>query len=102
MGRWATRLVVCLCLCPILVAGEQAGVWLDVPFVRQEKNGCGAASIAMVMKYWQRLQTLQPETPDAGEIQRALYSPRAGGIFASELKGYLQQHGFRTFAFRGE
>jgi hypothetical protein len=28
----------------------QAG-WLDVPFVRQSEEGCGAASIAMVMRY---------------------------------------------------
>src|ERR1700733_7458123 len=31
-----------------------AGVWLDVPFVKQDKNACGAASIAMVMRYWQQ------------------------------------------------
>src|ERR1043165_5812507 len=29
-----------------------SGVWLDVPFIKQEKDGCGAASIAMVMQYW--------------------------------------------------
>ena len=40
-----------------------SGVWLDVPFVKQEKNGCGAASIAMVMQFWQRQQGLTPLMP---------------------------------------
>ena len=40
-----------------------AGVWLDVPFVKQEKDGCGAASIAMVMQYWQAQQG-QPANAD--------------------------------------
>ena len=31
---------------------QTSGIWLDVPFVPQEKNGCGAAVIAMVMDYW--------------------------------------------------
>jgi ABC-type bacteriocin/lantibiotic exporter with double-glycine peptidase domain len=75
---------------------------LDVPFVKQQKNGCGAASIAMVMRYWQRQSAAQVATPDVEEIQRALYSPRARGIYASDLERYLQQHGFRTFALRGE
>jgi ABC-type bacteriocin/lantibiotic exporter with double-glycine peptidase domain len=84
------------------LAAEHPGVWLDVPFIRQEKNGCGAASIAMVMQYWHRQQPGQPAIPNAGEIQRALYSRRARGIYASEMERYLQQHGFRTFAIRGE
>jgi hypothetical protein len=38
-------------LCGAAPHAEPAGVWLDVPFVSQEKNGCGAASIAMVVRY---------------------------------------------------
>jgi ABC-type bacteriocin/lantibiotic exporter with double-glycine peptidase domain len=74
---------------------------LDVPFVKQEKNGCGAASIAMVMQYWQALEG-GPATPSAETIQSTLYSRRARGIYASDLEQYLRQHGFRTFAIRGE
>jgi ABC-type bacteriocin/lantibiotic exporter with double-glycine peptidase domain len=76
-------------------------LWLDVPFVQQEKNGCGAASIAMVMQYWQH-QESGPATADAPEIQRALYSRRAHGIYASDMERFFQQHGFRTFAIHGE
>ena len=50
------------------------GVWLDVPFVRQEKDGCGAASIAMVMQYWQRQRAVAGASSDAAQIQHALYS----------------------------
>ena len=97
----AAQLITLMFLCGAALHAEPAGVWLDVPFVSQEKNGCGAASVAMVMRYWQR-QKGQPETADALDIQRALYSPRARGIYASDLERYLRQHGFRTFAVKGE
>jgi ABC-type bacteriocin/lantibiotic exporter with double-glycine peptidase domain len=100
MGRWATRLAICLCVCPILLAGQRPSVWLDVPFVKQEKNGCGAASIAMVMQYWQQ-QRGQPGAVDAKEIQRVLYSREGHGIYAGDLERYMQEHGYRTFAFQG-
>ena len=83
------------------VLAAASGVWLDVPFIKQEKNACGAASIAMVIAYWQRQQGQQPNA-DADQIQRVLYSKEAHGIYASDLAEYFQQHGFRTFAFHGE
>ena len=88
-------------LCGAALGAEMSGVWLDVPFVSQEKNGCGAASVAMIVRYWQR-QKGQPENADVLGIQRALYSPGARGIYASNLERYLRQHGFRTFAVNGE
>lgn len=85
----------------LLVAGPRT-IWLDVPFIRQEKDGCGAASIVMVMRYWLKQQEKPAErSVEPAEIQRALYSSEAHGIYASELKQYLQQHGFRSFAFKG-
>jgi ABC-type bacteriocin/lantibiotic exporter with double-glycine peptidase domain len=100
MRRSAVWLPVCICLCGALFAAEQAGVWLDVPFVKQDTNGCGAASIAMVMQYWQ-VQLGQGPAVDATEIQRILYSRRGNGIYASDMERYFREHGFRTFAFRG-
>src|SRR6266705_2885113 len=35
----------------LLMTFAQA-LWIDVPFVQQDKNGCGSASIWMVMAYW--------------------------------------------------
>jgi ABC-type bacteriocin/lantibiotic exporter with double-glycine peptidase domain len=96
-GKYLTTF---LCFCGIMWAAAVPGIWLDVPFVKQEKNGCGAASIAMVMQYWQREQG-RPPNVDAGAIQRTLYDRKAHGIYASDLEDYFQQHGFRTFAFRG-
>ena len=95
------RLLCILCLCGFVFAATP-GVWLDVPFIRQEKDGCGAASIAMVMQYW-RAQQSKPidSSADATEIQRALYSSKDHGIHASDLEHYFQQNGFQTFAFAG-
>lgn len=89
-------LIAWLCLCSVLLAAEKPGVWLDVPFVKQEKDGCGAASIAMVMQYWNAKASADPET-----IQQALYSRQGRGIYASDMQHYFQQHGFRAFAFQG-
>ena len=87
-----------LMLFPAAVWAESnsVGVWLDVPFVRQEKNGCGAASIAMLMRYWGREET------DAQQIYADLYSKDQRGIRGSDVEQFLQAHGFRTFVFPGE
>ncbi len=94
---------MCLGVCGVLPAADLPGVWLDVPFVKQEKDGCGAASIAMVIQYWQAQQGQEAnQTSDAIQIQRALYSPKAHGIYASDMERYFQENGFRTFTIRGE
>ena len=107
MFRSVAPFVVGLYLGVVGLVGQQSGVWLDVPFVRQEKNGCGAASIAMVMQYWQRqhgqpgqLERLTDADPE--EIQHSLYSPSAQGIYASAMERYFEKHGFRIFAFVGD
>ncbi len=102
-GRTIRIAFLLLGACGSLRAAGLPGVWLDVPFVKQEKDGCGAASIAMVMQYWQA-QRGQPanETSDASQIQRTLYSAKAHGIYASDMERYLQERGFRTFTIRGE
>jgi predicted double-glycine peptidase len=101
--RLATLAVLSFCLCGVMPAAEDSGVWLDVPFVRQEKDGCGAASIAMVMQYWfKRQDRSDSESVDAAEIYRALYAPDARGVYASAMERYFKQRGFSAFAFRGE
>jgi len=95
-------LAVVLCLCGIVVA-QDSGIWLDVPFVQQQKNGCGAAVIAMVIQYWQKQQPRAQEgTVNAKEIQQQLYSAPVHGIYSSDLERYFDEHGFRTFALRGD
>lgn len=100
--RSLIRVAVWLWLCGSLLATGTSGVWLDVPFVKQEKNGCGAASMAMVMQYWFHQLGRASDKADSALIQRALYSRHAQGIYASDLQQYLEQNGFRTFAFNGE
>ncbi len=45
VGRIVRIALVLLGVCGALLAADLPGVWLDVPFVKQEKDGCGAASI---------------------------------------------------------
>jgi ABC-type bacteriocin/lantibiotic exporter with double-glycine peptidase domain len=104
MLRTIARVLLAMaCLTAVLAASAVPGIWLDVPFVKQEKEGCGAASIAMVMQFWRQKQG-QPvaEDADAAYIQKVLYSSEGHGIYASALERYFQQRGFRTFAFHGE
>ncbi|PYX05976.1 MAG: hypothetical protein DMG88_19790 [Acidobacteria bacterium] len=85
------------------LSAQPSAIWLDVPFIKQEKDGCGAASIAMVMQYWLRQQHGSADSKaDAAHIQRVLYSSNAHGIYATEMEHYFQQSGFRTFTIRGE
>ena len=100
--RVLRALVFWIGVCGLLFAATPSGIWLDVPFVKQEKDGCGAASVSMIMQYWehQQGQTSQPSS-DAVTIQRALYSPQAHGIYASAIENYLRQNDFQTFAVEG-
>jgi ABC-type bacteriocin/lantibiotic exporter with double-glycine peptidase domain len=81
---------------------ESAGVWLDVPFVKQSEDGCGSAAISMVLQYWGahgvRIDTRRA---DAQVIQKQLYSPKARGIFASAMQSYLKGSGFLVFVLEG-
>jgi ABC-type bacteriocin/lantibiotic exporter with double-glycine peptidase domain len=87
----------------MLLAADLPGVWLDVPFVKQEKDGCGAASIAMVMQYWQyQLGAAVSQDSDPIQIQHVLYSAKIHGIYASDMERYFREKGFRTFTIRGE
>jgi uncharacterized protein YvpB len=90
-------------LCFAALAADAVNIWLDVPFVKQQKDGCGAASISMVMQYWQQHQGL-PASPSAAyeRIQGKLYSPHAHGIYASAMQSYFRENGYRVFAFAGK
>ena len=87
----------------VLCAGTPAALWIDVPFVAQPREGCGAASLSMVMQFWGPKQG-KPASMDSDvtRIQRALYAPREHGIPAAAMGDYLRQHGFKAFAFAGK
>lgn len=99
------RIGVFLLLCQVGLAkpADSPGISLDVPFIRQEKDGCGAASIAMVIQYWALQQgPAIPANSNPKTIQQALYSKEARGIYASAMIRYFRESGFRTFVFKGE
>lgn len=77
-------------------------MWIDVPFVAQPREGCGAASLSMVIQYWAGKQG-QAKSPDSdvAQIQQQLYSKSEHGIPAEQMSAYLRKHGFRAFAFPG-
>jgi predicted double-glycine peptidase len=83
-------------------AAASAPVWIDVPYVHQPREGCGAASLAMVMTYWTKQQNRVPGVEsDVAVIQRELYSTRDHGISASSMSDYLSRYNFQVFALSG-
>ncbi len=79
-------------------------MWLDVPFVKQEKSLCGAACISMVLQYWDvKLETSPASsTRQAAEIGKALYSKEARGILGSDMERYFRKQRFDAFIFEGQ
>src|ERR1700739_2180212 len=100
------KLILCVMIflagCAAAVKGA-AGLWLEVPYIRQKKDGCGSASLAMVLRYWRTKNvSVAEERADPAKIQRALYSAKPRGIYASDMERYLRESGFRVFSFQGE
>ena len=82
----------------------QSGIWLDVPFVKQEKNLCGVACVLMVMQYWSGASSgaRLPENSRMAESGKPLYSKAAGGVFGRDMERYFKQQGFQAFVFKGD
>lgn len=85
-----------------LCAAQQPALWIDVPFVAQPRDGCGSASISMVMQYWAKKQgDARPPAADVQAIQAQLFSPKDSGITTSSMENYFRSAGYRVFAFHG-
>ncbi len=93
------------CLAVVFAAGcyAAASPRLSLPFYSQEKNGCGAASVAMVMRYWEN-QRPEPtlSAPSPMQVYESLYRPEQKGIRLADMETYLDEMGFRAFALHGE
>ncbi len=99
--QFASAILLAATVCA--VATGESGLWLDVPYVHQEKDGCGSATLAMVLRYWQRnTAAIAADRDDPDKIQRELYEPKLHGIASSRMEQYLRDSGLDTFAFRGE
>jgi uncharacterized protein YvpB len=96
--------LTCLLAAAFVAAGAQTpqAIWIDVPYVHQPREGCGAASLSMLMQYWAHQQN-QPASAasDANSIQHQLYDPAAHGILASSMQSYLREHSYEVFALSG-
>jgi ABC-type bacteriocin/lantibiotic exporter with double-glycine peptidase domain len=68
---------------------------LDVPFVAQERDTCAAASLAMVLHYWNT-----PVSHD--EIAGALVRPELHGALGSRVGAFARQRGFTAIAYAGD
>ncbi|MFI5183944.1 MAG: C39 family peptidase [Vicinamibacteria bacterium] len=78
----------------LLVAILSAGA-LPVPFVPQEKDTCAAASLAMVLRYW-NLDVNQDD------IAKALLQPELHGILGSRLEAFARERGLTAIAYAGD
>lgn len=88
---WRTAI---LALIVMPLAGADS---LSVPLVRQAKNGCGAASVAMVAQYWNPQSTVTPT-----QIYERLYDREGGGIRLADMKKWLADAGYHAVTFRGQ
>ena len=96
-------LLFAVLLCGCVAAAEIPEVWLDVPFVKQEPEGCGAASVAMVIQYWFLIDgKASGDGADASFILRSIHSHNGRGIYSSAMSQYFRQQGFSTFSFAGD
>lgn len=84
----------------MLAGSAAANQTLDVPFFQQQKNGCGAASVAMVMHYWGRQMASTSPSPE--RVYKRLYDEKRKGIPLSDMRRYLEESGFRAFTLRGQ
>jgi predicted double-glycine peptidase len=101
--RISRTLAPLLFACCTAWAADAKGVWIDVPFVQQQRDGCGAATIAMVMQYWQHgHEQSVVANADPERILQALHSDAAHGIYATDMVRYFEQNGFRAFAYAGD
>src|SRR6266436_6553909 len=96
---------IALCLLLLLFLGpsartepqEKAGIWLDVPYVKQTEDGCGSAAISMLLQYWTAHGvSIDSQRADSSAIQKLLYSRQVRGIRASDMERYLRS---REFAY---
>ena len=94
---------------PLLVAAliglvsAQEAIRLAVPFVKQTREGCGSAAIAMVVEYWRdQLPKAAIQPTDVRRIQERLHTPEAKGIYGSDMESFFRESGFHAFRFKAE
>ena len=93
------RLLLAFGICSTLLAAMDQP--LRVPFFSQEKNGCGAASVAMLVHYWAGVRPMLASPPPE-QVYRQLYNAGQNGIALADMRRYLEGLGYRAFTLRGQ
>ena len=68
---------------------------LEVPFVAQRKDTCGAAALAMVLRYW-------GDDATHDDVARTLLTPELHGIAGSRLAEFARGRGMEAVAYKGD
>jgi ABC-type bacteriocin/lantibiotic exporter with double-glycine peptidase domain len=72
-----------------------ASTALSVPYVPQQKDTCAAASLAMVLRYWNA-------DVSHDDIAAELLQPQLHGILGSRLEAFARERGFTAIAYAGD
>jgi tetratricopeptide (TPR) repeat protein len=80
---------------PVLAMAILAVPPLEVPFVPQRKDTCGAAALAMVMRYWH-------EEVSHDDVAGSLLTPELHGIAGSRLAEFARGRGMVAVPYRGD
>jgi predicted double-glycine peptidase len=84
------------------IPAQSAAPVLDVPVVVQQKNGCGAAAVAMVIRYWRSQMPAFQADDDPAAVFERLYVPAEKGIRGADMARYFEQQGFRAFVIHAD
>ena len=79
----------------LTLPGLLAAIQLAVPFVPQQRDTCGAASLTMVMRYW-------GFDVDEGQVAAALVEPGRPGISGSRLEAFARSRGFFALVYEAD
>jgi tetratricopeptide (TPR) repeat protein len=80
---------------PLALALAAVALTLPVPFEKQKKDACGAASLTMVLRFWEH-DIAQEQITDA------LLEPELRGIPGSRLAEFARERGLQAVAYAGD
>ena len=75
--------------------GLLAAIQLAVPFVPQQKDTCGAASLTMVMRYW-------GDDVTHDQVAAAIVEAEKPGIAGSRLEAFARVRGYFALAYEAD
>ena len=82
------------------IVGSEAAP-LTVPFQRQETNGCGPASIAMLQGYWSG-HTRGLDQTSGSDLHASLPVTESQGTLLSDMRRFLDSRGYHAFTIQAD